>query len=79
MKSLDYEDLKYGTYKVKITCNNEQFINIFTFNENNEYTHYDLLFCNQFKKLFNIEIELDDESKYNSIIYDDEKLCSGLC
>jgi hypothetical protein len=74
LKALDYENLNYGIYRVKITSDHDKLKNIFAFNPENTYTHYDILFCYENKDKFNISIELLENVKYNALIYNDEDL-----
>lgn len=74
LKSIDLNNLQYGIYKVKITTHDERFKKIFSFAKNNYYTHYSLKLANKYKDIFNINIELIVDDKYNALIYDDDKL-----
>ena len=61
--------LKYGLYHVKIHSDNEDFKMIFDINELNVYTHYDITFCQKYKELFNISIELIIDGSYNALTW----------
>jgi hypothetical protein len=72
LEKLDYKNLTFGIYKVKITCNDANFCKIFSFSKKNTYTHYDVQFANKYKTNFNIKIELITDTEYNALIYDGE-------
>lgn len=77
IKSLKFDKLDYGIYRVKITCNDKDFKKIFAFSKQNYYTHYSLLFAYKNKDKFNINIELITDDQYNCIIWTDDKLVSS--
>ena len=71
------KELKVGYYRVKITCDNEDFKKIFAFSSQNTYTHYSVKFAMKRKKLYKISIELIKDDKPNAYLYSDEDLVSG--
>lgn len=71
------DKLKYGIYHVKIMSDNVDFGTAFQFNTNNYYTHYDIAFCLEFQKEYNITIELIKDGEFNALIYTNEKLIDG--
>lgn len=66
---LDYDNLEYGIYKVKITCNNSQFKKLFAFSPNNYYTHYSLQYAYQHKDRFNVQLDLITDCEHNALVY----------
>jgi hypothetical protein len=70
LESLNFDNLQFGIYKVKITCNDPNFRKVFTYSKKNTYTHYDIQFANKYKTKFNVEIELITDAEYNALIYD---------
>ena len=74
IKTIDYNNLRYGIYRVKITTDDQRFKKIFSFSRNNFYTHYSLKLAHKYKDIFNINMELIIDDKYNALIYDDENL-----
>ena len=77
LNSLKLKNLKYGIYKVKIQCENQEFLNKFTLNKYNLYTHYDLQTIRKYKKLYDIQLELVVDDEYNALVYEDEDLVDG--
>jgi hypothetical protein len=74
LKQLDFNNIQYGIYKVKITTDDKRFLKLFMFSKDNYYTHYSLRFANKHKDTFNVKMELIIDDKFNALIYDDEKL-----
>lgn len=74
LQSLDYDNLDYGIYHVKITCDDKRFKKIFMFSRHNHYTHYSLSFAHKFKDKFNVKMELVIDGNYNGLIYTVDKL-----
>jgi hypothetical protein len=70
---LDFDNLQYGIYKVKITAN-ALFRKVFVYSPNNYYTHYSLLFAYEHKDKFNVEFELITEGEHNCLIYCESSL-----
>jgi hypothetical protein len=68
--SLNYDNLQYGIYKVKITCNDVDFRKVFAFSPNNYYTHYSIQFAYEHKDRFNISFELITDCEHNALVYD---------
>lgn len=73
-KKLKFDNLSYGIYNVKITCDSHEFKRLFMFSKEHTYTHYSLDFAYQHKDKFNIKFELVLESEYNALVYSDDKL-----
>ncbi len=76
-KKLDYDNLDYGIYRVKITSDDNDFKKIFNFSKDHYYTHYCLQFVAQNKNKFNVEMELIIDDDYNSIIWKPEQLVNS--
>jgi len=74
LEALDKYNLKYGFYKVVITCYHPEFIKIFKFAENNVYTHYSLIFAFMYQSEYNIKIELNKDENFNAYLYNDSDL-----
>lgn len=74
LTEIDYENLKYGIYKVKITTENEDFKKVFGFSKKDTYTHFSIAFAYQHREQFNINFELNNEAEYNALIYKDSCL-----
>lgn len=72
LTSLDYNNIKFGFYNVKIECDNKAFF--FNYSKDNMYTHYSLLDAIKYQQRFNIKIELVNNSKYNAYLYEDSDL-----
>ena len=66
---LDYDNLEYGIYKVKITCNNSHFKKLFAFSPNHYYTHYSLQYAYEHRERFNIQLELITDCEHNALVY----------
>lgn len=71
LDKLDKYNIKYGIYKVVITCYHPDFIKIFKFSENNVYTHYSLLFAFMYQSEYDIGIDLTKDEDYNAYLYND--------
>jgi hypothetical protein len=69
---LDYNNIKFGFYKVKIECDNKMFF--FNYSKDNVYTHYSLLDAIKYQQKFNIKITLINDSEYNAYLYEDSDL-----
>ena len=74
LSKLDFNNIKYGFYKVKIECENEFFKKQFNFSKTNIYTHYSLLYAINKQQMYDITIELDTVSEFNCYLYKDEDL-----
>ncbi len=74
LDDLDYENLQYGIYRVKITTNNTEFKKVFGFSKHDTYTHFSIAFAYKHREQFNINFELNSEAKYNALIYEDSCL-----
>ena len=66
---LDYENLQYGIYKVKITCNDPNFRKLFAFSPKHHYTHYSLQYAYEQSERFNIQFELITDCDHNALVY----------
>lgn len=83
---LDYNDLPFGIYKVKIVCDNPDFNKIFAYSKKNTYTHYSLQFAHKFSSIFKVGMELlhhEERNKklveleHNAIVYNNEDLVNS--
>ena len=72
--TLDFSNIQYGFYHVKIECDDDRFLKIFKYSKKNVYTHYSLLFAIQHQQEFNIRINLDTDIENNAYIYDEKDL-----
>lgn len=71
------KDVKYGIYRVKICCDDENFKMVFVFNDNHYYTSYSLQFAMTYRKLCKITIELIQDDKPNAYLYYKKDLITG--
>lgn len=70
LNSIDFADLCFGIYKVKITCENPDFRKVFCFSKHHCYTNYSLQFAYKYKDIFKLKMELiKDNCEYNALIY----------
>lgn len=74
LESLDFENLKFGFYRVVIECYHPDFLKMFKFSPNQTYTSYDLKFAYIYQKEFGITIDLNDSEEYNAYLYEEEDL-----
>jgi len=65
--------LKYGFYRINITCNNPNLKKVFNLSHENVYTHYSVSFLLELirKHNFQIEIQLIQDGEPNAYLYDD--------
>lgn len=71
--NLDFNDLDFGYYRVKIICSNKTFWNVFQFNDKHHYSHNTLKTLYKFKDRYNIEFKLlppDECYDYNMVWYE---------
>ncbi len=76
-KLAPWEKLQVGYYKVKITCQEENFQKIFSFSKHNIYTHLSLQQALKHQAKFNVNIELVQDGKPNSYLYEKRHCVSG--
>jgi len=79
LTKLDYKNLEYGIYNVKVTTDDKNPLSVhakkvFAFNSRNYYTHYCLQFCYEYQDMFGFKMELLQENKYNAYVYDKKDL-----
>jgi len=72
LDSLDFDNLKYGIYDVKIYSDSNNFLKVFSISPEYKYTHYSLKFAYEYKEKFNIKIELIKDVEFNAMIYEDD-------
>ena len=73
LKILD-DKLKHGFYKVKITCENEEFRKLFAFNKNHVYLNISIEFARKFQDKYDVNIELIKDGKPNALLYKDRDM-----
>jgi len=76
------EDLKFGKYRMDITCKDKRFYKIFAqkdkkYDENKWYSYYDILTCLKYKDDFGIEMKMVDDGLCNAYIYKNKDLITG--
>lgn len=77
LNHLDFTNLQYGIYKVRITCDNKEFLKIFAFSKKNTYTHFGLEFAYKYKDIFDVKIELITDIDFNALVYRPETLINS--
>jgi len=67
------KEIQYGIYRVKISSYSPNISKVFAFNENNYYTHIDLIRALDlsFSKRFDVKIELIQDKEPNALMYDE--------
>ena len=75
----DLSLIKFGFYRVKLTCNDPNITKVFSFSKHNVYTHYSLNFAYELirKHNFKIDIELMQDGEPNAYLYKDEDLITS--
>ncbi len=63
------DKLRHGIYRVKITCENEEFRKIFMFSKNHTYLNITIDFVRKLKDKYDVEIELIKDDKPNALLY----------
>ena len=80
LNKLDYDNVKFGIYRIKITYKKEEFTNIFTFSKFHHYASSTIKYLIQIKDKYGLEFELlpaDEKYDYNALTYDNEYLING--
>jgi hypothetical protein len=79
LDKVDFSNLEFGIYRVKIEYTNKDFTNIFNFSSENHYTSSTLSYLNKIKETYGLTLTLltDDEFDYNAYIYDKDDLILG--
>jgi hypothetical protein len=77
LKTIDYNNLEYGIYHVKLTTDDKRFKKVFMFSKDNHYTHHSINFAYKYKDEFDIQFELVQDGNYNALIYTEDKLVDG--
>jgi len=75
----NFDELKYGYYKVSITSQDEHFKKVFAFSQHHVYTNTSLKQAKKFQKHFNVNIKLFQNGKPNAYIYSDDCIVSSSC
>ena len=75
----DLSLIKFGFYRVKLTCNDPNITKVFSFSKEHVYTHYSLNFAYELirKHNFKIDIELMQDGEPNAYLYKDEDLITS--
>jgi hypothetical protein len=76
-EELDFYNLKYGSYKVKITYTNPDIHKVFMLNKDDTYTFMELSFLYKYKEMFNITFTLITDIEYNVYIYEDKDVINA--
>ncbi len=71
------KELKHGFYRVKITCENDDFRKLFSFSTNHTYLSISLEFAIKHKRQFDVKIRLIIDDEPNAYLYDDDCLVTG--
>lgn len=79
LKSVEFGNLKFGIYRIKINYTNQKFTNIFNFSSENHYTSSTLNYLNIVKDKYGLTFELltDDDYDYNAFLYEEKDLVRG--
>ena len=72
LENLDYNNIAFGFYNVKIECDDKRFF--FNYSKDDVYTHYSLLDAIKYKQRFNIKITLNMNCIYNTYLYEEKDL-----
>jgi hypothetical protein len=73
LETLDFDNLKFGIYRVKVICENKQFWNIFKFNDKHHYNYTTLKTLYLAKDKYDITfklLEVDSSYNYNFVHYE---------
>ena len=68
---------KYGLYKVRITCDNNDFRKLFSFSPEHVYTHYSINQAKKYQNKYDVKIDLICDGKPNAYVYEDNDLESS--
>jgi hypothetical protein len=66
--------LKHGFYRVKITCENDNFRKIFGFSHADTYLNISLEIAIKYRKKFKVEINLIQDGEPNAYLYEDSDM-----
>ena len=80
LDNLDFDNLDFGIYRVKIEYTNKDFTNIFNFNSENHYTSSTLYYLNKIKDKYGLKLTLlvdYDDYNYNCYTYNKNDLILG--
>ena len=68
--------IPFGFYRVKITCDNDDFRKIFSFSKEDTYLHNSLYIALKYKDEFKVNIELIKDNEPNAYLYElQEETC----
>ena len=77
INNLDFDNLDFGIYRVKIEYTNKGFRNIFNFSNENHYTSSTLYYLNKIKDEYGLKLTLLDDDEYNAFTYKKKDLLFG--
>ena len=79
LDKIDFNNLEFGIYRVKVEYTKKEFTNIFNFSSENHYTSSTLSYLNKIKNDYGLTLTLltDDDYDYNAYIYKSDDLISG--
>ncbi|RZK26951.1 MAG: hypothetical protein EOO43_01220 [Flavobacterium sp.] len=73
LDEIDFGNLDFGIYRVKVSCNNKKFWNVFNFNDKHHYTHNTLKVLYKHREKYGITFKLlepDQCYNYNMVWYE---------
>jgi len=68
------DKLRHGIYRVKITCENEEFRKIFSFSKDHTYLNITIDFARKHQDKYDIDIQLIKDDKPNALLYKDRDM-----
>ena len=80
LENLDFDNLDFGIYRIKIEYTNKDFTNIFNFSSQNHYTSSTIYYLNKIKDKYGLKLTLLDDYidyDYNCYIYNKNDLILG--
>jgi hypothetical protein len=69
--------IKFGLYRVKILCDNNDFKKIFAFSKDDVYTNYSLKRAMEYQNKYNVKITLIQDGEPNAFLYKTKYLVNG--
>lgn len=72
-KKVNFSKLRFGLYNVKVTCTDPRFLSMFRYNLKNYYDNETLIYLNEIKDEYGIELELIclEDGSANAYVYDE--------
>ena len=80
LDNLDFDNLDFGIYRIKIEYTNKDFTNIFNFSSENHYTSSTIYYLNKIKDKYGLKLTLlddYDDYDYNCYTYNKNDLILG--